>query len=44
MKFKIFFPREFMDHHLQDLKQLVPVTSKRFKDFISQIKEKFQNM
>lgn len=29
IKFKIFFPREFMDHHLQDLKHSVPMTSKR---------------
>lgn len=29
IKFKIFFPREFMDYLLQELKHLVPVTSKR---------------
>ena len=38
IKFKIFFPREFMDHNIQFL-----WLKKGHGDFIPQIKEKFQN-
>lgn len=36
IKFKIFFPREFMDHHLQDKNISVSVTSERTRRLHSQ--------